>query len=87
MTMYITSSTHFPYNTDWDVLGNKYLDEINKVHPDYPEDVKHYISKAMELDKGMEYLLETLEEAGKLDNTNRILRGSSSIEYGFELSL
>ena len=69
MTMYITSSTHFPYNTNWDVLGNKYLDEINKVHPDYPEDVKHYISKAMELDKGMEYLLETLEEAGKLDNT------------------
>lgn len=69
MTMYITSSTHFPYNTNWDVLGNKYLDEINKVHPDYPEDVKHYISKAMELDKGMEYLLETLEEAGKLDDT------------------
>lgn len=69
MTMYITSSTHFPYNTNWDVLGNKYLDEINKVHPDYPEDVKHYISKAIELDKGMEYLLETLEEAGKLDNT------------------
>lgn len=69
MTMYITSSTHFPYNTTWDVLGNKYLDKINKVHPDYPEDVKHYISKAMELDKGMEYLLETLEEAGKLDDT------------------
>lgn len=69
MTMYITSSTHFPYNTTWDVLGNKYLDEINKVHPDYPEDVKHYISKAMELDKGMQYLLDTLEEAGKLDDT------------------
>lgn len=69
MTMYITSSTHFPYNTTWDVLGNKYLDQINKVHPDYPEDVKHYISKAMELDKGMEYLLETLEDAGKLDDT------------------
>lgn len=69
MTMYITSSTHFPYNTDWDTLGNKYLDEINAVHPDYPEDVKHYISKAMELDKGMEYLLNKLEEAGKLDDT------------------
>lgn len=69
MTMYITSSTHFPYNTTWDVLGNKYLDEINKVHPDYPEDVKHYISKAMELDKGMQYLLDTLKEAGKLDDT------------------
>lgn len=69
MTMYITSSTHFPYNTTWDVLGNKYLDEINAVHPDYPEDVKHYISKAMELDKGMEYLLERLEEAGKLEDT------------------
>lgn len=69
MTMYITSSTHFPYNTSWDVLGNKYLDEINQVHPDYPEDVKHYISKAMELDKGMEYLLQALEDAGKADDT------------------
>ncbi len=69
MTMYITSSTHFPYNTSWDILGNKYLDEINKVHPDYPEDVKHYISKAMELDKGMEYLLQALEDAGKADDT------------------
>ncbi len=69
MTMYITSSTHFPYNTSWDVLGNKYLDQINQVHPDYPEDVKHYISKAMELDKGMEYLLQALEDAGKADDT------------------
>lgn len=69
MTMYITSSTHFPYNTTWDVTGNQYLDKINKVHPDYPEDVKHYISKAMELDKGMEYLLDTLEKAGKLEDT------------------
>lgn len=69
MTMYITSSTHFPYDTDWDVLGNKYLDEIDAVHPDYPSVVKHYISKAMELDKAMEYLLERLEKAGKLEDT------------------
>ncbi len=68
MTMYITSSTHFPYDAD-DILGNRYLWEINQVHPEYPEMVKHYISKAMDLDLGMEYLLKRLEEAGKLDDT------------------
>lgn len=67
-TLYVTSSTHFPYDEDSE-LGDRYLDEINKVYPDYPIAVKRYISKAMELDKAMEYLLEHLKEAGKLDNT------------------
>ena len=67
-TMYVTSSTHFPYNMDSE-LGNRYLNEINAVHPDYPLEVKRYISKAMELDKAMKYLLDELEKAGKLEDT------------------
>ena len=68
MTMYITSSTHFPYDAD-DELGNRYLSEINQVHPEYPEMVKHYISKAMELDKGLEYLIQRLKDAGIYEDT------------------
>lgn len=67
-TLYVTSSTHFPYDQGSE-LGNRYLNEISAVHPDYPIEVKRYISKSMELDKAMAYLLEQLEEAGKLDNT------------------
>ena len=72
VTLYVTSSTHFPYDQGSD-LGNRYLDEIDRVHPDYPIEVKRYISKSMELDKAMAYLIEHLEEAGKLDNTLIVL--------------
>lgn len=67
-TLYVTSSTHFPYDQGSE-LGNRYLNEIDAVHPEYPIEVKRYISKAIELDKAMEYLLNQLEEAGKADNT------------------
>ena len=67
-TLYVTSSTHFPYNMS-STLGDRYLNEINAIHPDYPIEVKRYISKAMELDKAMKYLLDELEKAGKLNDT------------------
>ena len=68
MVLYVTSSMHFPYDAD-SALGNKYLDEINALHPDYPINVKRYISKAMELDRGFRLLLDTLEEKGILEDT------------------
>ncbi|MCR4950888.1 MAG: sulfatase-like hydrolase/transferase [Solobacterium sp.] len=74
MTLYVTSSTHFPYDKS-SVLGDKYLSTINKVHPDYPTNIKRYLSKAMELDKAMKYLLEQLEAAGKLNNTAIVMFG------------
>ncbi|MBQ2309377.1 MAG: LTA synthase family protein [Erysipelotrichales bacterium] len=67
-THYVTSSMHFPYD-EYSELGDKYVNEISKVHPDYPMMVKRYLSKSMEFDKGMEYLLGELEKAGKLENT------------------
>ncbi len=73
-TLYITSSTHFPYDED-STLGNRYLNEINAVHPDYKLNIKRYISKAMELDKAMEYLLKTLEENGRLEDTAIVFFG------------
>ncbi len=65
---FVSSSTHWPYDES-STLGDKYLSEINAVYPDYPIEVKRYLSKAMEFDKAMEYLLEQLEEYGKLENT------------------
>ncbi len=68
MVLYVTSSMHFPYDQS-SALGDRYLSEIDAVHPDYPLNVKRYISKSMELDRGFRYLLDTLEEAGKLEDT------------------
>lgn len=70
----ITSSTHFPYDED-STLGNRYLDQIDQVHPDYPMNIKRYISKAMELDKAMARLLARLEEADQLEDTVLMLFG------------
>ena len=70
----ITSSTHFPYDED-STLGNRYLDEIDAVHPEYPMNIKRYISKAMEVDKAMARLLELLESSGQLEDTVLMLFG------------
>ncbi|MBR2577741.1 MAG: sulfatase-like hydrolase/transferase [Erysipelotrichaceae bacterium] len=65
---YVTSTMHWPYDES-SYYGDFYLDEINKVHPDYPQDLKRYISKTMEFDKMLKTLMDGLEKAGKLDNT------------------
>lgn len=62
---YMTVSGHgsYSYNTmsirNWDAVEDL----------DYDDEVKGYLVANIELDKAMEYLLERLEEAGKLDNT------------------
>ncbi len=67
-TFIISSSMHWPYDIS-STLGDKYLDAIDEVYPDYPIEIKRYLSKAMEFDKAMEYLLQELEAAGKLEDT------------------
>ncbi len=64
----VTSVMHFSYedSTYW---GDYYLDEINKVHPDYYIDYKRYLSKSMDFDHGLEILLDYLEENNLADNT------------------
>lgn len=68
MSLMVTSSTHFPYDS-YSVIGERYMDEINEVYPNYPMEIKRYLSKAMELDKAMTTLLDELEEEGILDHT------------------
>lgn len=65
MAYVITSSTHLPYDTSTN-LGRKYVDQVKKVYPNAPFEIQTYLSKAMELDKAMEYLLDNLDD---IDNT------------------
>lgn len=70
----ITSSTHFPYDID-STLGNRYIEQISSLYPDLPMNVMRYKSKAMELDKAIETLINQLESQGILDDTVIILYG------------
>lgn len=65
MAYVITSSTHLPYDVKSN-LGRKYVDQVLKVYPNAPYEIQTYLSKAIELDKAMAYLLENLED---IDNT------------------
>lgn len=68
MSLIVTSSMHFPYDLD-STLGNRYRKEIDEIHPEYSTPIKRYLSKCMELDKGLNTLLTELENSGKLDDT------------------
>ena len=71
-TFVITSSTHFPYDYDT-YLTQKYWDQVKDLP--YTNNVKRYIAKAMELDAGIEFLMNSLAEQGKLDDTVFVLFG------------
>lgn len=71
-TFVITSSTHFPYDYDT-YLTQKYWDRVKNLP--YTNNVKRYIAKAMELDAGINFLMNSLEERGKLDDTVFVLFG------------
>ena len=70
--MYLMSfSGHLPYNYD-----NQYICQKNRKEAEsllsgkgYSDEAVAYVAAQMELDKALEYLMDKLEEAGKLDNT------------------
>ena len=64
----VTSVMHFPYNES-SYWGDYYLNEVKKVHPDYPIDYQRYLSKCMNFDDGLNTLLKYLEENNLSDNT------------------
>lgn len=64
---YMTFSGHYTYD-----FGNNPMCAINEEyvqHLEYSEKVKAYIACHLELERGMAYLMEKLEEAGQLENT------------------
>lgn len=69
MAYVIGSSTHFPYDKP-SYLGDKFTSEVRAVHPNAPAAIVRYLSKAMEFDRAIQYLLENLET---IDKTSLVL--------------
>jgi len=69
-TFIITVSMHFPYDVD-SATTRKYWDLVKDL--DTTTEIKRYKAKAIDLDRGLELLLEALEERGKLADTVIVL--------------
>ena len=68
MAFVITAAMHFFYDTDT-TLGNRYLDEVNRVMPHATMDVKRYMSKSIDFDRGLARLFQLFEEDDLMDDT------------------
>ena len=66
--MIISSTMHFPYNEN-SYYGDLHVKEVGEVHPDWSIDYKRYMSKCMEFDNAMKYLIDNLKSNGQLDDT------------------
>lgn len=62
---YMTVSGHGEYS--YNTISERNAELVE--HLDYSDEVKGYLAANIELDRAMEYLLDELEKAGKLDNT------------------
>lgn len=65
---YVTSVMHWPYDSS-SYYGDKDVEEIRKVHPDWQIDYCRYMSKSMEFDRSLQKLMELLEKDNLLDKT------------------
>ncbi len=68
---YMTVSGHLYYTFEGNAMATKNREYVQDLA--LSEEAKAYIACNMELDKALEYLLDRLEEAGKLDNTVIVL--------------
>lgn len=80
---YMTFSGHGPYSNR-NAICQKNIEFVKEnMAEGYLEDVYGYLAGNRELDKAMEYLLNRLEEAGKLENTVIVIAGD---HYPYNLS-
>ena len=80
---YATVSGHGSY-TPTGAISKKYYDLVDAKFPSYSAEIKAYIAAQIELDRALETLLKTLEDAGKLDDTVIALVGD---HYPYMLSI
>lgn len=73
---YMTFSGHGPF-TDSNYMFRKNIGDVTKIPgtEKYNDEARGYLAGELELDRAMEYLLNRLEEAGKLDNTVIVIAG------------
>ena len=81
---YMTFSGHGPY-TDSNYMFNKNIRDVNAIigEDTLDSEARGYLAGNLELDRAMEYLLERLEDAGRLDNTVIVIAGD---HYPYYLS-
>lgn len=72
-TYYMTFSAHGPYDVSGNKMAEKNYDKVAAL--DLPEKAKGYMAATLELEYGLEYLLDRLEEAGIADRTVIVLTG------------
>ena len=86
MAYYMTFSGHGPY-TSANYVARKNLDTVKELLGDelenYNNEAINYLASQYEVERSMNYLLERLEEAGKLDNTVIVMTGD---HYPYYLS-
>ncbi len=68
---YMTVSGHMNYNFRGNAMSSLHREDVADL--DLSENGRAYIACNMELDKALEYMLEQLKEAGKLENTVIVL--------------
>jgi len=83
---FITVSGHFRYADDHEMVI-KNIEEVEKYELDYgvnfPDVIKYYLAANIELDKAIGYLIDELENAGKLDDTVIMIFGDH-YAYGID---
>ena len=80
---YMTISGHMNYNFAGNKMSSLHKDEV--AHLTYSEEGRAYIACNMELDLALEYLIEQLDAAGKLENTV-ICLSADHYPYGMEVA-
>lgn len=80
---YMTVSGHCNYNVGGNAMSRKNYDAVS--HLDCSDTVKCYLASQLELEYGLAYLLQRLEEAGILEDTVIVL-STDHYPYGLEKS-
>lgn len=73
LAYYMTVSGHAPYDFDVNTLAAKNREKVGALEG--TEAVRAYVAGQLELEYALEYLLDRLEEAGKLETTLIVLTG------------
>ena len=82
MAYYMTVSGHFSYDFSDNSMSNKNRKYVNNLNTNTSG--KAYVATQIELDKALEFLINKLDEVGKLDNTIIVLLAD---HYPYKLDL
>ena len=82
LAYYMTVSGHFSYNFSDNSMANKNKKYVNNLN--LSTSGKAYVATQIELDRALEYLINKLNEVGKLDNTIIVLLAD---HYPYKLDL